>query len=146
MTAKHLRDNMWSILADDGQETIFCAPGAASDEADVLAAFQIANEQIGSGNVPREALLASYKAAFDGHLDAVAQERQYDNRLTIVSYLGSTNPQWNAEAETYIAWRDAALAYMFGQLTSVEAGEIAPPSIEEFIAGIAPIDWPAVSP
>jgi hypothetical protein len=126
---------------EDGQETIFCAPAGASNEAAVLAAFQIANEQIGSGYVPREALLASYKAAFDAHLDSVAQERQYDNRLTVVSYLGSTNPQWNAEAETYIAWRDAALVYMFEQLAAVETGEIPPPSTEDFIAGIATIEW-----
>ncbi|OHV81599.1 hypothetical protein [Rhizobium sp. LCM 4573] len=90
----------------------------------------------------RATLLSAYKAAFDDHLDAVARERQYDSRLTIVSYLGSTNPQWNAEAEAFISWRDAALAYMFTQLAAVEAGEIDPPSIEVFVAGIAPIEWP----
>lgn len=87
-------------------------------------------------------MLASYKAAFDGHLDTVAQERQYDNRLTIAAYAMSTNPQWAAEAEAFIAWRDAALIYMFDQLADVEAGEIEPPTIESFIDGIPAIDWP----
>jgi hypothetical protein len=41
-----------------------------------------------------------------------------------------------------IAWRDGALIYMFTQLAAVGAGEIAPPTIEEFIGGIAPIVWP----
>ncbi|MCQ1766117.1 hypothetical protein NOJ28_11280 [Neorhizobium galegae] len=86
--------------------------------------------------------LDHYKLAFDHHLDAVAAERQYDNRLTIVSYEGSTKPQWAAEAAAYIAWRDAALDYMFDQLAAVQAGEIAPPTIEEFIGGITPIAWP----
>jgi hypothetical protein len=33
----------------------------------------------------------------------VAQEKQYNSRLTIAAYLSSTNPQWSAEAETFIA-------------------------------------------
>jgi hypothetical protein len=86
--------------------------------------------------------LDHYKTAFDGHLDAVAAQRQYDNRLTIVSYAGSTNPQWAAEAEIFIAWRDAALIHMFQQFAAVQAGQIAPPTIEEFIGGIVSIVWP----
>ena len=87
--------------------------------------------------------IAAYKAAFDAHLDAVAQERQYDNRLTIAGYLGSTHPQWATEAQAFVAWRDQALLYMFGQLASFDAGEITPPTIETFLAGIPPIAWPA---
>lgn len=93
----------------------------------------------------RQATLASYKAAFDAHLDAVAQSRQYDNRLTIVAYASSVNPQWSAEAQAFIAWRDAALGHMFAQLSAVETGEAPAPTVEGFIAGIAPIEWPAVS-
>lgn len=87
--------------------------------------------------------LDHYKAAFDAHLDAVAQERQYDNRLSIPTYAGSSNAAWAAEAQAYIVWRDLALAYMFQKLTAVEVGEIAAPSVPEFIAGIDPIVWPA---
>ncbi len=90
----------------------------------------------------RAKLLASYKAEFDEHLDVVAKQRQYDNRLTVPAYLGSTNPQWASEALAFIAWRDAALIYMFQQLAAVEAGEIDPPSVANFIAGIIPIEWP----
>ncbi|CDZ49849.1 Hypothetical protein NGAL_HAMBI1189_31730 [Neorhizobium galegae bv. officinalis] len=43
------------------------------------------------------------------------------HKLTIVSYAGSTNPQWAAEADAFIAWRDAALVHMFQQLDAVEA-------------------------
>lgn len=85
----------------------------------------------------RSVAIASYKAAFDAHLDNVAQGRGYDNRLTITTYLGSTNEQWNAEAETYIAWRDNALAYMFERL---ESGET--PTVDQFISGIKAIKWP----
>jgi hypothetical protein len=90
----------------------------------------------------RASLLAGYKAAFDANLDAVAQQRQYDNRLTIVAYLSSTNAAWAAEAETFIAWRDACLGKMFELLAAVEAGEIQPPTINQFIGAMPVIEWP----
>jgi hypothetical protein len=93
----------------------------------------------------RASLLAGYKAAFDAHLDAVAQERQYDNRLTIVAYLSSTNPAWAAEAEAFIGWRDTCLGKMFELLAAVEAGEIQPPTIDQFISAMPVIGWPALS-
>nr|WP_250811697.1 hypothetical protein [Neorhizobium tomejilense] len=105
------------------------------DPAKIITAAQKAAEQ-------RAGMLAAYKSAFDSHLDQVAQAKQYDSRLTIVAYLSSTNPQWAGEAETFIAWRDAALTHMFQQLAAVEAGEIAPPTIGDFIGGIPPILWP----
>ncbi|MBP1844746.1 hypothetical protein J2046_003013 [Rhizobium petrolearium] len=108
------------------------------DPAKIVTAEQKAAEA-------KAAQLAAYKAAFDALLDAVARERQYDSRLTVPLYTASANPQWAMEAKAYIAWRDAALSYMIGQLAAVEAGETAPPSIEEFIAGIAPIGWPEAS-
>jgi hypothetical protein len=92
----------------------------------------------------KAAQLAAYKCAFDNHLDAVAQSQQYDNRLTIAQYAVSTNPQWQAEAQAFIAWRDAALNYMFSRLAAFEAGSIEPPSVEDFIAGLPAIEWPEV--
>ncbi|OWK26584.1 hypothetical protein AJ87_05900 [Rhizobium yanglingense] len=91
---------------------------------------------------PRPPLtLADYKAAFDGHLDAVAQQRQYDNRITIGTYIASSNPQYVAEAQAFIAWRDQALASMFEQLAVAESGG-AVPTIEAFIAALPDITWP----
>lgn len=98
-----------------------------------------------AGNVipPYAPLLSvdAYKVAFDAHLDEVAQARQYDNRLTIETYITSGNPQWAAEAEAFIAWRDPALASMFTQLAGVESGG-AVPTIEAFIAALPDITWP----
>jgi len=90
----------------------------------------------------RPVIFDDYKVAFDAHLDDVAQERQYDNRVTIATYTGSANPAWASEARAYIGWRDAALIYMFEQLAAVQAGEIGPPTVAAFIAGITPIAWP----
>jgi hypothetical protein len=93
--------------------------------------------------LPPAVTIADYKRAFDAHLDQVAQTRQYDNRLTIAAYVSSTHPQWAAEAETFIAWRDICLMQMFSTLGAVEAGDIDPPTIEDFIADMPAIDWPA---
>jgi chitinase len=103
----------------------------------------MAPREFGNAMIVGEApTIDHYRLAFDTHLDVVAAQRQYYDRLTVVSYAGSTNPQWATEAEAFIAWRDAALSHMFQQLAAVEASEIAPPSIEEFIGGITPIVWP----
>jgi hypothetical protein len=91
----------------------------------------------------RAARLSAYKSAFDSRLDEVAQQRQYDNRLTIAAYVSSSNPQWSAEAQAFIVWRDACLEYLFEQLSAVEAGTIDAPTVVEFIAGMPVIDWSA---
>jgi hypothetical protein len=93
----------------------------------------------------RANLLGGYKAAFDAHLDTVAQQRQYDNRLTIVAYLSSTNPAWAAEAEAFIAWRDACLAKMFELQAAAEVGQGRSPTIDEFIMAMPVIEWPEPS-
>lgn len=92
----------------------------------------------------KEAAIQSYKAAFDAHLDAVAQSRQYDNRISIGTYTASANSQWAAEAMAFIVWRDAALLSMFAQLADFENGGDQP-SITEFIDALPTIAWPEVS-
>lgn len=83
--------------------------------------------------------LEQFKAAFDGHLDAVAQMRGYDNRLTIGTYAAC--PVYGAEANAFITFRAAALASMFAQLAEVEAGGPVP-TIGQFLSRLPFIDWP----
>ena len=94
------------------------------------------------GLVPETLSLPDYKAAFDAHLDDVAHQRQYDNRMTIATYTVSTNKVWANEAQAYVAWRDAALVSMFEQLAAAEAGADAP-TVAEFIEALPEIVWPA---
>ncbi|CAN7617033.1 hypothetical protein [Neorhizobium tomejilense] len=68
---------------------------------------------------------------------ALAQERRYSSRSTVVGYLGSTEPQRAAEAAAFIAWRDAAFDYLFQKFAADEVGEAAPSTIEDFISGIS---------
>lgn len=133
----------WSLRGYE-LKTIAPAEPVPDGQAIVSSSLQIINGVPTIVNVfaPVPVSIDDFKAAFDAHLDEVAQERQYDNRVSIATYATSTNPAWAAEAQAYIAWRDAALIYMFEQLATVQAGEIQPPTVAEFIAGIDPIVWP----
>ncbi|MQB20556.1 hypothetical protein DXT90_07905 [Agrobacterium tumefaciens] len=93
------------------------------------------------GLAPLIPAIDDYKAAFDAHLDSVAQSKSYDNRITIATYASSTNPVWAVEAQAFIEWRDAALASMFSQLEAVQAGGEAP-TIAQFVGALPVIVWP----
>jgi hypothetical protein len=93
------------------------------------------------GLAPATPAIDDYKAAFDAHLDSVAQSKSYDNRVTIATYASSTNAVWAAEAQAFIEWRDAALTSMFAQLAAVQAGGDSP-TVSEFIGALPTIVWP----
>lgn len=69
-------------------------------------------------------------------------EKDYDNILTLMSYTNSSNPQWKAEADVFIAWRDSVFEYCYGVLYQVQNGQIPMPTIEEFISNLPELVWP----
>jgi hypothetical protein len=87
--------------------------------------------------------VADYQTAIVAMLDAAAQSRRYDNGLSLSTYTGSTNPTWAAEAQAYVAWRDAVWAYAYAELDKVMTGERAQPSVEGFLAELPVPAWPA---
>lgn len=88
--------------------------------------------------------LAACQAAIDRHVDAVARERHYASAVSLASYANSTVPQWRAEAEAFVAWRDAVWAYALAELASVQSGDrAAPETVEAFIEELPAIVWPA---
>lgn len=89
--------------------------------------------------------LDDYKLAIVAHLDTKAQERRYDNAVSIATYVGSTNPQWAAEAEAFVAWRDAVWAYSYAELDKVLAGQRPQPTVEEFLGELPAMTWPATA-
>lgn len=88
-------------------------------------------------------LLAVFTDAVQAHLDAKAQERQYDGVHTAVGYRGDPNPAFDAEAEALFAWRSAVWTYATGELAKVQAGERSVPTLEEFIGELPAFEWPA---
>lgn len=54
----------------------------------------------------KEQIIASYESLAQKNLDAVAREWGYANMVTAASYAASTNPQYQADAQALIEWRD----------------------------------------
>lgn len=86
-----------------------------------------------------------YKAAIVTMLDATAQSRRYDNAVSIATYVGSTIPQWAAEATAFVAWRDAVWAYAYTELDKVTAAQREQPTVADLVAELPAMVWP-VSP
>lgn len=85
----------------------------------------------------------AYQAALEAHVDAVASEKRYGGAVAIATYSNSTIPQWKAEADAFIAWRDRVYVYAIAELGKVTTGERSQPTVAEFIAELEPIEWPA---
>jgi hypothetical protein len=69
-----------------------------------------------------------FSAAAQAHLDSVAWSWGYGDKAgpgcmdRAVTYVNSTNPQYKADAEALIAWRDALWACAFGVRAQFESG------------------------
>lgn len=89
----------------------------------------------------RASLMEQFRSAIQSHVDATAASRRYDNGVSLASYVASSNPEWAAEAQAFVAWRDAVWAYAYGELDKVLAGEREQPGVEDFIAELPVIGW-----
>lgn len=89
---------------------------------------------------PRE---EDYLAAVGAMLNAKVAERLYDDIVSACSYAASTNAQFKAEALACIAWRDAVYGQCYADLAAVQAGTMAQPTVEAFIASLPQLTWPA---
>ncbi|MCW8279849.1 hypothetical protein K7A42_03035 [Agrobacterium sp. InxBP2] len=87
--------------------------------------------------------ITDYENAIQNLVDSTARERQFRDGVTLASYIGSTKPRWAAEAQAFVAWRDNVWFYAYGELAKVKAGQREQPTVEQFLAEIAPIAWPA---
>jgi hypothetical protein len=88
----------------------------------------------------RNQILRGYDIAIEKHLDAKAEEAGYYDPLGRIpnidracSYAGSANP-YQAEGQSFVAWRAAVWAHVFQVKADVEAEARTQPTIEELIA------------
>lgn len=88
---------------------------------------------------PEEAQ-AQLARAIDAHVEAQARALQYNSAAHLASYAASTVPEWAAEAQAFVAWRDQVWLAAMGMLAQAqETGE--GPSVEEVIAALP--EWVA---
>ena len=87
-------------------------------------------------------LLAAYKrhvtAAIDRHIEAQARALGYNSAERLAGYVASTVPDWQAEAQTFVAWRDQIWKSALALLGSADPGT--PPNVEAVIAALPA--WP----
>ncbi|TKT78441.1 hypothetical protein [Aquamicrobium sp. LC103] len=88
------------------------------------------------------ALIERFRMAVQAHVDATAQSQRYDSGNSLASYVASTNATWAAEAQAFVAWRDAVWVYAYAELDKVLAGEREQPTVEGFIGELDPMMWP----
>lgn len=91
---------------------------------------------------PEPLTQADYAAAIQAHIDAAAVSKQFNDGVTMASYAASTNLQWAAEAQAFVAWRDAVWAYAYAELEKVLTGQRPQPTIEAFLTELPAIAWP----
>lgn len=84
-----------------------------------------------------------YRLAIQNLIDGHAQSRRYDSGNSLATYVASSNPDWAAEAQAFVLWRDAVWAYAYVELDNVLAGEREQPSVEAFIGEFPEMMWPA---
>jgi hypothetical protein len=90
--------------------------------------------------------LTDYTGSVAAMMDAKAIDRRYESALSLATYLGSTNAQWAAEAQAFVAWRDEVWGYCYAELDKVQNGEREQPSVSDFLTELEtqfPMTWPA---
>lgn len=83
-----------------------------------------------------------YATAIQTHVDNAAKARGYADGSGLAGYSSSTVPAWSAEAQAFIAWRDAVWVYAYTELAKVQGGQRAVPTVDGLIAELPAIKWP----
>lgn len=90
----------------------------------------------------KAALVASYDQALSNHLDATAQSKRYDNRITCALRAGYPGP-FQAEGAAFAAWMDNCNALAYKWWDEINKGTKPMfSSTTEFIAALPTISWP----
>jgi hypothetical protein len=72
---------------------------------------------------------------------STAQSRGYSSVNSIISYAVSSNLQWKAEAEAFVAWRDQVWEHVYIEYMAIDAGGSIPDE-DVFMASLPKIIWP----
>ena len=77
-------------------------------------------------------------AAIDRHVEAQSRALGYNSAAHLAGYATSTVSDWQAEAQAFVAWRDAVWQAAIGMLEGADPES--PPSVEDVIAALPA--WP----
>ena len=78
---------------------------------------------------------ASITRAIDAHVEAQAHALHYNSAAHLASYAASSVPEWAAEAQAFVAWRDSVWQAVIAMLADDEASG-GSPNVEDVIAAL----------
>ena len=90
-----------------------------------------------------EQIIASFVSAVQRRLDDFAKTRGYDGILSAATYATSTVPKFAGEGQYAVEARDATWAACYQMLDEVQSGHRPMLSIEEVMAELPELKWPA---
>lgn len=91
---------------------------------------------------PPPPTVADFDAALTRHLDATAQARRYDNRITCALRAGYPGP-FQAEGQAFALWMDACNLAAYTLLAEVQAGaRPLPENAQVLIEALPLMVWP----
>ena len=90
-------------------------------------------------------LKQSLTSAVQKHMDDTAQQRNFDDILSLCTYATSAKPKFKAEGQAGVEWRDDVWLYCYAELDKVLAGERGTPTTEELIDELPVFTWPEVT-
>ena len=86
------------------------------------------------------ALKAEITRAIDKHVEDRARALEYNGAAHLASYVSSAVPEWAAEAQAFVAWRDAVWTEALSLLAAHQhSGDL--PSVAGVIAALP--EWPS---
>ena len=129
--ARNTSVNAVSALLDGG--TVEFQDEAGTEVATVT--FDNPAFPAASGGEAQARAKASITRAIDRHVDAQAVAMQYNSAAHLASYVASSVPEWQAEAQAFVAWRDQVWTTALDLLADAEASGEAP-SVEDVTAAL----------
>jgi len=89
----------------------------------------------------KEQQLKLFDMSIQNYIDGTAASKSYSNGVSCASYYSSSNTQWKAEANVFIAWRDRVWENFEIERIAIDAGADVPDT-NAFIASLPQIVWP----
>lgn len=106
----------------------------------VLTQEPSAETTTGVEDVPAQAeVIAGYTQQVQNYLDTTAQERGYDNIVSLCTYATSAIPKFKLEGQAGVIWRDAVWSKCYEILAEVQAGTREVPT--DIISELPVMNW-----
>ena len=84
------------------------------------------------------------KAVVQTLIDETAHQKEYDDGVSCTSYVGDPDPEFDAQARAFLAWRGRCWRTCYNILNSVIAGTVSPEDVtnEYVIERLPTMEWP----